>query len=174
MKCSFVPRDLHPVERGAPDGVAGDLAVGDRLGDPHDLLVDDAAGADVLVADLAVAHHAVGHADVEPARLHQRHGIIRVQHVVARLAREDGGVELVLLRMGVLAPAVADDEEHGSAVVNSWKWKEAVDQRSRRDRRRLMQRFSDASAFRNPQRQNPPARKTSRAGSGRPRRPAES
>ena len=107
---------FHPVQRGAPDGVAGDLAVADRLGDPHDLLVDDAAGADVLVADLAVAHHAFGHPHVEPARLDQRHGIFRVQHVVTRLASEMHGVEFVVRGIRILAPAVADDVEHGSAV----------------------------------------------------------
>ena len=107
---------LRPVQRGAPDGVARDLSVADRLGDPHDLLVNDASGADILVADLAVAHHALGHANIQPGRFHQRHRVFRVQHVVARLAREDGGIEFVLFRVGILAPAIADDKEYGAAI----------------------------------------------------------
>ena len=107
---------FHPGERGAPDGIAGDLTVGDRLRDAHDLLVDDPARADVLVSNLAVAHHAFGHTDIEAAGLDQRDRIVGVQPVVARLAREVHGVERVLCRIRVLAPAVANDKEHGSAL----------------------------------------------------------
>jgi hypothetical protein len=39
-----------------------------------------------------------------------------VQHVIKRLAREDGGIELVLFRVGILAPAITDEEQYGSAI----------------------------------------------------------
>ena len=106
---------LHAPERGLPHGVARDLAIGDGLGDAHDLLIDDAAGADVLVADFAVAHHAGGHADIEPARGEQRERIPGVQPVVARLARQMHGISLVLRRVGIFAPAIANYEENGLA-----------------------------------------------------------
>ena len=68
------------------------------------------------MADLTVAHHPVGHADVQAARLDQGHGIFRVEPVVAGFAGQMHGVELVVRGIRVVAPAVADDEEHGAAV----------------------------------------------------------
>ncbi len=58
--------EAHEVQRAAPpgglvaglheDAVAEEVAVGDRLRDAREVLVHDAAGADVEVADLGVAH----------------------------------------------------------------------------------------------------------------------
>ena len=56
---------LHVADQ---DVVLLHLAVHDGLGDEGQLLVDDAAGADVGVADLRVAHLAVGQADAHPRR----------------------------------------------------------------------------------------------------------
>ena len=44
--------------------VLEEAAVGDRVVDPGQVLLDDRAGAEVEVADLGVAHLAVGQADV--------------------------------------------------------------------------------------------------------------
>src|SRR3954452_8090491 len=48
-------------------GVLEEAAVGDRVVDPGQVLLDYRSGAEVEVADLGVAHLAVGEADVAPA-----------------------------------------------------------------------------------------------------------
>jgi hypothetical protein len=106
---------LHPVDDGPPDGVSLDQLVGKKLVQPEELLLHDAAGADVLVADLAVAHDPVRQADVVAGGRDQGARVLGVQPVVAGLLREVDRVERVLLRVGVLAPAVANDEEDGLA-----------------------------------------------------------
>ena len=72
-----------------------------------DIHVDDAAGADVEVADFAVAHLPVGQADVRAAGLDERVGILAQQPVIGRLARERDGVGL---GFGAVSPAVEDDK----------------------------------------------------------------
>ncbi len=44
-------------------GIGEEVAVGDRLGDAGQILVDDATGADVQVAHLGVSHLALGQPD---------------------------------------------------------------------------------------------------------------
>ena len=56
-RCSLA---MNPTQRRR----LGEAAVGDRVADAHQLLLHHAAGADVHVADLGVAHLAVGQADV--------------------------------------------------------------------------------------------------------------
>ena len=97
--------ETHEVERGCPSpalwrrpacrtGFSKKRAVVDRLADARQVLVDDAAGADVEVADLGVAHLPGGQADgrarrveravrvgrpepVEDRRVGERHGVAR-------------------------------------------------------------------------------------------------
>ncbi len=65
---------VQAAARAAPGGVAGgeqrlvveEAAVGDRVVDPGQVLLDDRPGAEVEVADLRVAHLALGQADVAP------------------------------------------------------------------------------------------------------------
>ena len=78
--------------------------------------MDDAAGADVQVADFAVAHLAVGQADEVPAGLNQRVGILAQQAVVGGLAGQGDGVGLGL---GAVAPAVEDDEDEWFGTASS-------------------------------------------------------
>ncbi len=68
----------------------------------------DAAGADVEVADLAVAHLAFGQADERAAGVDERVGILAQQAVVGGLAGECDGVGF---GFGAVAPAVEDDED---------------------------------------------------------------
>ena len=67
------PDQVQPPARGlararaqaaAQDLVLEEAAVGDRVVDPRQVLLDDRPGAEVEVADLGVAHLAVGQADV--------------------------------------------------------------------------------------------------------------
>ena len=53
-------------DRGEEDGLGREIAAPDRVRDAHELLVDDAPGADVLVADLGVAHDGAVGGDGEP------------------------------------------------------------------------------------------------------------
>jgi hypothetical protein len=56
-----------------PHRVRRELFLGKELVQADQFLVHDAAGADVFVADLAVAHLAVGQADIKPAGRDQCH-----------------------------------------------------------------------------------------------------
>ena len=61
-----------------------------RLGDAHRLLVDDPAGAEVLVADLAVAHRSVGQSDVLTGGMNQHVRILSQQPVRHRRPGQGG------------------------------------------------------------------------------------
>src|SRR5690606_8967277 len=82
-----------------------------RLGDADGFLIDDAAGADVLMPDLAVAHGALGQADVFTAGADERPGPISPECVVDGRAGEAHGVEGLVLRIRILPPAISDDED---------------------------------------------------------------
>ncbi len=69
--------------------------------------MDDAAGADVEVADFAVAHLAFGKADGGAGGLDQGVGEFAQEFVVSGFAREGDGVAL---GFGAVAPAVEDGE----------------------------------------------------------------
>src|SRR5207245_6352238 len=79
-------------------------------GDAHRLLIDDPAGADVLMPDFAVAHCSFRQPDIKPAGMNQHRRILRHQLVGDRVLREIDGVGVVPLREGIFPPAIADDE----------------------------------------------------------------
>ncbi len=93
---------------GEQHGVRVELAVRDHVVDASDVHVDHAAGADVEMAHFAVAHLAIGQADVRARGVHQRVGEIAQQHVVSRLAR---GGDRVAFEGGRETPAVEDGED---------------------------------------------------------------
>ncbi len=84
-----------------------ELAVLDHQVDAGDVHVHDAPGADVEMANLAVAHLPFGQADERSAGMNQRVGILAQQPVIGRLARERDGIGL---GFGAISPAVEDDE----------------------------------------------------------------
>ena len=108
--CTRTTRAFH---HSAPDRVGREPALGEKLVEAHQLLVDHAAGADVLVPDLAVAHHAVGQADIQTRGADQGARAAGAERVVARLARLRHGVGGVEGTVGVLTPAIADNKEDG-------------------------------------------------------------
>src|SRR5690606_30784968 len=57
-------------------GILEELALDDLARDAPGVLVDDSAGANVLVADFAVAHGALGQADVKAAGLDEHAGVL--------------------------------------------------------------------------------------------------
>ena len=85
-------------------------AVEDGLGDQGQLLIDDAARADVGVADLAVAHLAVGQADRHAGGVDERVRAAGKQRVKVRLVGHGDGVALGGLRHAV---AVHDAKQNG-------------------------------------------------------------
>jgi hypothetical protein len=94
------------LHRGDQHGMGEELAVLDHQVDPGDVHVHDATGADVEVADLAVAHLAFRQADERSAGMDERVGIFAQKAVIGRLARQSDGVGFGL---GAVAPAVEDD-----------------------------------------------------------------
>jgi hypothetical protein len=89
-------------------GLARKFASGDELIDSCAVHVNDAAGADIQVADFAVAHLSDGKADGRTGGLDQRVGEIFQDAVVVGLAREGDGVAF---GFGAVAPAVEDGED---------------------------------------------------------------
>jgi hypothetical protein len=107
MKWSASPGGEHGAHGVAPGGADEHRAGGDRLVDELGPLVEDPAGAERVVADLAVAHVGVGrHAD---------RGAVREQAGERRQGAHDVEVGRVRLRDGVAevaepeADAVHDD-----------------------------------------------------------------
>ena len=86
------------------------LAGGDELIDSRAVHVDDAAGADIQVADLAIAHLSDGKVDGGAGGLDERVWKIFQDAVVVGLAREGDGVAF---GFGAVAPAVEDGEDDG-------------------------------------------------------------
>ena len=87
------------------------VAFADAAGDAHGFLVDDAACADVLVADFGVSHDAGGESDIFAGGLVEDVGVVAHEAVIDGVFGEFDGVVGVLFGVGVLAPAVADDED---------------------------------------------------------------
>src|SRR5438874_1163150 len=84
---------------------AADLALGDRLVDARQILQDHAAGAEIGVADLGIAHLPVRQADIMLARLEPRMRPAAQELVPDRRLRL---VDRVVVAILALAPAVED------------------------------------------------------------------
>ena len=109
------PPGPHPLHGSLPDRIGDQAFFQEKLVQADQFLVDHASRPDVLMPDLAVSHHAVGEAHVQPARTDERGGVLRMEHVIARLAGLDRGVVGILLRVGILPPTIANYEQDGLA-----------------------------------------------------------
>jgi hypothetical protein len=89
-----------------------ELAPLDALRDAHEVLGDHAAGAEVEVPHLAVAHLAGGESHGEAARVEQRARVTAPQFGPGGRLRERDGVALAL---GPVAPPVEHHEHDWSA-----------------------------------------------------------
>ncbi len=105
---------LHGAEEPHELLVGEETPVGDRGVDAHEIGGDRAAGAEVHVADLAVAHLSRGESYSEPRRLEQRARMARRERVPVRRSRERDGVPFALFAM---APAVEHDEDHRALAL---------------------------------------------------------
>ena len=68
------------------------------------------ASAEILMTDLAVAHRSARKAHVPARSADQGPGIGSKQCVTMRRIRQLDGIECVVLRMGITAPPVTDDQ----------------------------------------------------------------
>ena len=93
------------------DRVLGERAVLDGVVDARQLGHGDAAGAQVHVADLGIAHLALGQADEALGGVDQALRAGRDQAIVVGRARIEDGV---VGRIGAMAPAVEDAQDRGT------------------------------------------------------------
>src|SRR5678816_4149180 len=93
-----------------------EFAVLDHQLDAGAVHVHDTSGADVEMADFAVAHLSVGQADVVAAGLNQGVGIFAQQAIVVGLAGQSDGVGFAL---GAVAPTVENDQHKWFGTLHS-------------------------------------------------------
>jgi len=91
-----------------------ELARRDLAIDPHDVLVDDAAGADVEVPDLAVPHLSRREPDGLAGRVERRHRAGAREAIHHGRAREFHGIGLAFFAQ---TPAVENDEDRDAGRV---------------------------------------------------------
>lgn len=113
-KAQQVQSALAPVRHGRfEDIVREDVTAGDHIVDARDVHLDDTAGADTEVANLAVAHLAFGQADERAVGTNGRVRKLFPQALEIRLARRGNGV---IFGIGIVTPAIHDGEDEGSAA----------------------------------------------------------
>ena len=89
--------------------VGGEAAVLDGGVDAGQVLVDDAAGADVHVADFGIAHLAVGQADETAFGVNQG---VRALGQQGAPGRQFGQRDGIVRAFGAVTPAVKDQQHH--------------------------------------------------------------
>src|SRR5438132_11420132 len=91
------------------------FAVGDRLIDARQLLINDPACSKVKVTNLRVAHLSFRQANIHAAGAQLRPWIVAIELIVKRRGREQCRVAVTLALLGpagINAPAVAKNKEH--------------------------------------------------------------
>ena len=88
------------------------------LTDPLELLIDDSPGADVLVSDLGIAHDRLitreWKPDIGSAGSDEGARPVFLEGVCNRSFRGKHGIELGFFGMGILSPAISNDQNTGS------------------------------------------------------------
>ena len=101
-------------DRAEEHGVGGKRARTNRVGDPHQLLIDNAPSANVLMPNLGVAHDRAIRTNGKPNILatgsDERAGKLTRKPGINRSGRAKDRVGRVGLAMRRLTPAVANDE----------------------------------------------------------------
>ena len=105
------------VDRFEQGGVLEKLAAADGPGDAYRFLIDDTAGAEILMADLAVTHGAVGQAHVFAAGFDQGPGVVAQQRVADGRGGQFDGVERIVLGIGISTPTVTNDQHQRSGCM---------------------------------------------------------
>ena len=109
--------EMHPPAAGAgvfhgrdKNGMREKFAILDHQLDARAVHVHDAPGTNVEMADFAIAHLAIGQADIFAAGVNQSVGIFAQQSIIGWLARQS---DRVGVSFGAISPAVEDDEYQG-------------------------------------------------------------
>src|SRR6267143_1608737 len=92
-----------------------ELAGSDRFVNASEILKNDAARAQIEMADFGVAHLAFGETDIGAAGVEFAARIIAIELIVKRRAGKQGGVAIFFrlgFAAGIDAPAVANDEHY--------------------------------------------------------------
>src|SRR4030095_2419930 len=97
---------LAEIDRALQHAVSREFPGFDRMIDPRQVLIHDPAGADAHMADLGVAHLAVGQTDVAPRAGDQRMRRVTPERIPGRCAR---GRDRVVDRGRVVTPAIQYD-----------------------------------------------------------------
>src|SRR5579883_330710 len=95
--------------------VGEEVAVVNQQVDAGDVHVHDAPGADIQMADFAVAHLPFRQTNERAAGVDQSVGILAQQPVVGRLARQRDGIGF---GPGAVTPAIKDDEDERFGTVH--------------------------------------------------------
>src|SRR5437667_9431344 len=103
-------RILHGIEQYP---MLEEVAILNHQLDSRRIHMDDSPGADVQMSNFTVAHLIVRQADVLPAGMNQRVGVLAQQAVVCGLAGEGDGISF---GFGAVSPAIEDDEDEGFGV----------------------------------------------------------
>ena len=90
--------------------LALEFAAGDELVNAGDVHVHDAAGADIQMADFAIAHLSFGEADSGSGGVNERVGKFAEEAIVIWFARKG---DRIAGGFGAIAPAVEDGEDDG-------------------------------------------------------------
>ena len=106
----------HRVAGGVEFGVVEEAGVLDRRVDPGQVLVDDAAGADVHVPDFGIAHLPVRQADVAAFGVDQGGRMFGQQPAPGgHVGLGDGVVGGIV----AVAPAIEDQQDDGAGAVGA-------------------------------------------------------
>ena len=100
------PRSMASTE----ERLALEFATGDELVNAGDVHVHDAAGADIQMADFAIAHLSFGEADSGAGGVDERVGKFAQEAIVIWFARKG---DRIAGGFGAIAPAVEDGEDDG-------------------------------------------------------------
>ena len=95
------------------DRISRELAIGERLVDPSEILINDPARAEIQVAHLRVPHLSFRQSNIETTGAQFPARIIAIQLVMKRCPREQSRITVFsafLAAAGIDAPTVANDE----------------------------------------------------------------
>ena len=99
------------------DFVSIELTVRDGFIDSREVLEDDAAGAQIEMADFGIAHLSIRKSYIGAAGAEFATRMIAIKLIVKRRFREQGGVAVLLpqfLAARVNSPAVSNDQDDGA------------------------------------------------------------
>ena len=104
-----------PTQKGMGEGLAeGGIflkrTLPDRSRDPDDLLVDDSARPDILMADFGISHGLGGKSDFFAAGLDQGIWPAGFEVISDRCVGQFDGIAFILPGIGVSSPSIADQE----------------------------------------------------------------